>query len=78
MISDSSFSKPASPAFQFRGLFANLVEIEHQIQLAHIPKELVKDLHKEVYGLQVRQLIVVGVYTDAEEEACIASIDDLG
>jgi hypothetical protein len=30
-----------------------LVEIEDQIQLAHVPKELVKDLHEEVYGLQI-------------------------
>jgi hypothetical protein len=30
-----------------------------------------------MYGFQIRQLVVVGVDTDAEEEPGIASIDDL-
>jgi len=34
-------------------LFTNLVEIEDQIQLTHIPEELIKNLHEEVYSLQV-------------------------
>jgi hypothetical protein len=31
-----------------------------------------------MYSLQVSQLIVIGIDADAEEEACISSIDDLG
>jgi hypothetical protein len=31
-----------------------------------------------MYSLQVSQLIVVGIDTNAEEEARISSIDDLG
>lgn len=35
-------------------LQTHLVEIKHQIQLAHIPKELIQHLHEEMYRLEVR------------------------
>jgi hypothetical protein len=31
----------------------NLVEVEDQVQLTYISKELIKNFHEEVYGLQV-------------------------
>lgn len=55
----------------------DLVEIKHQIQLTHIPKEAIQDLNEEVYSLQIRQLVIIGVDADAEEEACVAPVDDL-
>jgi hypothetical protein len=47
---------PASAASTHarRGAKANLVEIEHQVQLAHVAEELVQNLHEEVYRLEVR------------------------
>jgi hypothetical protein len=57
-------------------LLTHLVKIKDQIQLAHIPKELVQHLDKEVDGLQVGELVVVGVDTHAEEEARVPAIDD--
>ena len=52
-----------------------LVEIEDQIQLANIPKKAIQHLHKEMYCLQIRQLVVVGIHTDTEEQACVAAIN---
>lgn len=55
----------------------NLVEIEHQIQLAHIPKELIQHLHEEMYRLEIRQLVVVCVDTHAEEQPRVSAIHHL-
>jgi hypothetical protein len=55
----------------------DLVKVEHQIQLTHIPEERIQHLDKEVYRLQVRELIVVGIDARAEEQSCIAAVDDL-
>jgi hypothetical protein len=54
---------------------AHLVEVEHQVQFAHIPKELIQHLHKEMYRFQVSELVVVGVYACAEEQPGIAAVD---
>jgi hypothetical protein len=56
---------------------AHLIEVKHQVQLAHIPKEAIQDLNEEVYCFQIRQFIVVRIYAGAEEEACIPPVDDL-
>ena len=56
----------------------NLIKVKHQIQLTHIPEELVQDFDKEVYGLEVSEFIVVGVDAGAEEEARVAPVDYLG
>jgi len=56
----------------------NLIKIKHQIQLTHIPEELIQDLDEEMYGLQVGEFIVVGVDAGAEEEARVAPVDDFG
>lgn len=55
----------------------DLVEVEDQVQLAHVAEEGVQDLDKEVDGLEVGQLVVVGVDAGAEEEAGVPAVDDL-
>jgi hypothetical protein len=52
----------------------HLVEIKHQIQLTHIPKEAIQHLDKEVYSLEVRQLIIIRIHADAEEQPRIPPI----
>lgn len=44
-----------------------LIEVEHQIQLTHIPKELIQHFNEEMYRFQIRQLIIIRVYARAEE-----------
>jgi hypothetical protein len=53
----------------------DLVEVEDQIQLAHIAKEGIEDLNKEVNRLEVGKLVVVGIYARAEEEAGVSPVD---
>lgn len=55
----------------------DLVEVEDQIQLAHIAEEGVQHLDEKVDGLQVRQLVVVGVDACAEEEPRVPAVHDL-
>jgi hypothetical protein len=55
-----------------------LVEIEDQVQLAHIAEERIQHLNKKVYGFEVRKLVVVCVDACAEEEAGVAAVYDLG
>lgn len=55
----------------------NLVEVEDEVELADIAEEGVEDLDEEVDGLEVGQLVVVGVDAGAEEEAGVAAVDDL-
>lgn len=54
-----------------------LVKVEDQVQFADVAEESVEDLDEEVDSLEVGQLIVIGVDTRAEEEACVATVDDL-
>ena len=53
-----------------------LVKIKHQIQLTHIPEKAIQHLDEKMYRLQVRQLIVIGVDADAEEEARVSAVDN--
>ena len=55
----------------------DLVEIEHQVQLAHVVEVLVEHLDEVVYRLQVVQIVVLHVDADAEVQAGVASVDDL-
>lgn len=55
----------------------HLIEIEDQIELADIVEVLVEHLDEVVYRLQVGQVIVVHVDTDAEVQASVSSVDDL-
>jgi len=53
------------------------MEMEHQVEFAHRIEELIQGFHKEVYGFQVGQLIVVHIDTEREIQASISSIDNL-
>lgn len=53
------------------------IEVEHKIKLAHVVEVLVQHLDKVVYGLEVVQVVVAHVDTDAEVEAGVAAVDDL-
>lgn len=55
-----------------------LVEIKHQIQLAHISKEGIQHLDKEVYGLEISQLVIVRINARAEEQPRISPIHYFG
>ena len=55
----------------------HLVKVEDEVQLAHVPEEGVQHLDEEVDGLEVRELVVVGVDARAEEETGVAAVDDL-
>ena len=54
-----------------------LIEVEDQIKFADIVEVLIEHLNKVVYGLQVAQVVVIDINTDAEVEPCIPSVDDL-
>lgn len=56
----------------------DLVEIKDQVQLADVAEELVQHLDKEMYRLEVSELVVVCVDAGAEEQAGVAAIDDFG
>ena len=56
---------------------ADLVKIEDQIQFADIPEKTIEDLDEEVDGLEICQLIVVGIDASAEEETSISAVHDL-
>ncbi len=56
---------------------ARLVEVEDQVQLAHVLKVVVQDLDKEVDGLEQHQLVVRHVYAHGEVEAGVLAVDDL-
>jgi hypothetical protein len=55
----------------------HFIEIEHQIQLTHIPKETIQHLHEKMYSLQIRQFVIVRIDAGAEEESSVSSVYDL-
>ena len=58
-------------------LWPYFIEIKHQIQLTNIPKELIQYLHKEMYRLQIRQLIIMLIHARTEEQTRVPPIHDL-
>ena len=56
---------------------AHLVEVEHKIELAHVAKELVEQLDKEMDRLEVEQLVVAHIDAQGEEEAGVPAVDEL-
>lgn len=64
-----------SSSFQ---LSTHLVEVEHQIKFTHIAEELIQHFDEEVNSFEVRQLVVIGVHTDAEEQSRVSTVDNLG
>lgn len=55
----------------------DLVEVEDEVELAHVAEEGVQHLDEEVDRLQVRQLVVVGVDARAEEKPRVPPVHDL-
>lgn len=53
------------------------MEIEYQVQLADIAEVVIQDLHKQMYALQVCQLIISNIDAEAEEQPSIPAVDDL-
>lgn len=53
-----------------------LPEVEHQVQFADIAKESVENLNKEVYSLEVSELVIVCVNAGTEEEAGVSPVYD--
>ena len=55
----------------------HLVEVEDQVELAHVVEVLVENLHKVVDCLQIHQVVVGDVDADTEVESGIAAVHDL-
>lgn len=55
----------------------DLVEVEDQVQLAHIAEELVEQLDEEVDRLEVEQLVVIHIDAKGEEQPGITAVDEL-
>ena len=55
----------------------DLVEVEDEVELAHVAKELVEELDEEVDRLEVEQLVVGHVDAQREEEARVPPVDEL-
>ena len=55
----------------------DLVEIEDDVELADVAEELVEELHEEVDGLEVRQLVVRHVHAHGEVQPRVAPVDEL-
>ncbi|KYK59307.1 hypothetical protein DCS_00437 [Drechmeria coniospora] len=55
----------------------DFVKVEYEIELADIAEEGVEHLDEEVDGLEKGELVVVGVDAGAEEEAGVATVDNL-
>jgi hypothetical protein len=48
-----------------------LVEVEHQIQLAHVAEVLIQHLHELMNHIQCHQLVIIIIYCCHKVEACI-------
>ena len=55
----------------------HLVEVKHEVELADVAEEGVEHLDEEVDGLEVGELVVVGVDARAEEEPRVPPVDEL-
>lgn len=55
----------------------DLVEVEDEIELADVTEKGVEDLDEEVDGLEVGELVIVGVDAGAEEETRVPAVYDL-
>lgn len=55
----------------------DLVEIENNVELANAAEERIKGLDEKVNCLEVKQLVIRRLYTNAEKEARIPSVNDL-
>lgn len=55
----------------------HFIKVEDEVELADVAEEGVEDLDEEVDGLEVGELVVVGVDAGAEEEAGVPPVHDL-
>lgn len=55
----------------------HLVEVEHEIQFAHVVEVLIQNLDEVVYSFQVGQIVITDVDTDAKIQASIPTVYDL-
>ena len=55
----------------------HFVEVEHQVKLAHVVEVLIENLYKVMDGLQVVEVVVVDVHTDAEVKPGVSPVDNL-
>lgn len=51
------------------------MKIEDKVKLTDIAEIVIQDLDKQVYALQICQLIVCSIHAEAEEEASISPVD---
>ena len=59
------------------GHSARLMEVEDQVELANVAKENIQNLHEQVDGLQIAELVVRNVHAKGKEKASISPVDDL-
>ena len=55
----------------------HLVEVEHQVKLADITEELIQYFHKIVDSLEIAEVVVLEVQTEAEVQTSVSSVDNL-
>ena len=55
----------------------DLVEVEDEVELAHVAEVVVQDLDEEVDRLEERELVVVDVDAEREEQPGVPAVDDL-
>ena len=55
----------------------HLAKVEHQVELTDIAKELIQYLHKVVDGLEIAEVVVLEVQTEAEIQTSVSSVDSL-
>ena len=53
-----------------------LVEVEDEVQLAHIAEVVIQDFHKQVDALQVCQLVVSHIHAHGKVQSRIPPVDD--
>lgn len=81
MVCRSPTVVPSRPwpahSISLRSLLAYLVEVEDDVQLAHVGEVRLEQLHEKVHGLQRQQLVVVHVHPEREKEAGVSPVDEL-
>ena len=58
----------------YKIVWANLVEVEHQIKFTHIVEVFIEHFNKVMNCLQVAEIIVIYINADAEVQSCISSV----
>jgi hypothetical protein len=53
----------------------SLIKIEHNVQLTHVRKVWIQQLHKQMYALQITQFVILYVHGDGKEQTRISPVD---